>query len=60
MQVHAMVYKENKLEENNDTYWNNFAVKGATLKDHVGRVERSIKTILSRMIHHGIQLLVIL
>ena len=28
--------KETKLEleEKNDTYWNNFAVKGMSLKDH--------------------------
>ena len=44
MQAHARVCEDNKLEElkleeKNDTYWNNFAVEGATLKDHIGRVE---------------------
>ena len=35
MHAHARVYEENiELEEKNDTYWNNFAVKGASLKDH--------------------------
>ena len=28
-----------KLEEKHDAYWNNFAVKGASLKDHMGKVE---------------------
>ena len=27
-----------KLEEKHDAYWNNFAVKGASLKDHMGKV----------------------
>ena len=34
-------------------------VEGATLKDHIGRVEKSIKTIFSRMIHHTIKVLAI-
>ena len=41
MQAHARVHKENKIElkENkNDTYWNNFVVRGVSLKDHIGRV----------------------
>ena len=36
-----------------------FAVKGMSLKDHIGRAERSIKTIFSRMIHYSIKVLVI-
>ena len=36
-----------------------FAVEGASLKDHIGKVERRIKTIFSRMIHHSIKVLVI-
>ena len=65
MQAHARVYKENKSEElklelqKNDTYWNNFAVEGASLKGHIEQVERRIKTIFSRMIHHGIKVLAI-
>ena len=35
MQAHAKVCKENKLEEKSDAYWNNFAVKGMSLKDHI-------------------------
>ena len=31
--------KKIELEENiNDTYWNNFVVRGVSLKDHKGRV----------------------
>ena len=26
------------IEERNDAYWYNFALKGASLKDHIGRV----------------------
>ena len=61
MQAHAKVWEENKLElelEKNDAYWNNFVVEGPSLKDHLGRVEKSIKTIFSRMIHHSIKVLV--
>ena len=54
--------KENKLEleleEKNNAYGNDFAVEGASLKDHIG-VKRHIKTIFSRMIHHSIKALVI-
>ena len=53
-QAHARACKENKLEKN-DTYRNNYAVKGASLKDHIGRVGRSITMIFSRMIHHSIK-----
>ena len=61
MQAHVRVCKENKLEEleKNDVYWNNFVVKGASLKDHIGRVGRHIKMIFSRMIHHSIKVLVL-
>ena len=63
MQAHARVCEENKLEleeelEKNDVYWNNFAVTGTSLKDHIGRMERCIKTMLSRMIHHSIKVLI--
>ena len=37
-QAHARVCKENNELEKNDTYWNNFAVKGMSLKDQIGRV----------------------
>ena len=30
-------------------------VEGVSLKDYIGRVERSIKTIFSKMIHHRIK-----
>ena len=65
MQAHARVCEENKLEELEkkttvkDVYQNNFAVKGTSLKDHIRRVERHIKTIFSRMIHYSIEVLVI-
>ena len=59
MQAHARVCKENKLKEKYDAYRNDFAVKGENLKDHIGRVERHIKTIFSRIIHHSIKVLVI-
>ena len=40
MQARARVCEENKLEyEKNDAYWNNFAVKGVSLNDHIGRGE---------------------
>ena len=32
MQAHARVCKENKSEEQNDAYWNNFVVKGASFE----------------------------
>ena len=35
-------------------------VEGASLKDHIGRVEKSIKMIFSRMIHHRIEVLIII
>ena len=42
-QAHARVCEENKLEEleleKNDAYWINFVVEGASLKDHIKRVE---------------------
>ena len=64
MQAHARVCEENKLELEKkttvkDAYRNNFAVKGTSLKDHIRRVERHIKTIFSRMIHYSIEVLVI-
>ena len=64
MQAHARVCEENKLEleeleKENDTYWNNFSVTGTSLKDDIGRIERRIKTIFSRIVHHSIKVLVI-
>ena len=59
MQTHAQVHKENKLEEWHLLKQNNFVVKGASLKDHIGNMEMRIKTVLSKMIHHSIQALVI-
>ena len=50
--------KVEELEEKNHAYWNNFVVKFASVKDHIGRVEKQIKTIFSRMIHHSIKVLV--
>ena len=58
MLAHARVCKENKLEAKNDAYWNTSAIKGASLKDHIERVETYIKTIFSRMIYHSIKVLV--
>ena len=60
MQAHARVCKENKSKEKNTMPIENFAVKDVSLKDHIGRVERHIKTIFSRMIHHRIKVLVII
>ena len=58
MQAHARVCEENDaLEEKNNTYWNNFAVKVASLKDHNRRVGRRITMIFSRIIHHSIKVL---
>ena len=59
MQAHASVCKENKVEEKTMPIETNFAVRGTSLKDHIGRVERYIKTMISRMIHHSIRVLVI-
>ena len=58
MQAHARICEENKLEleEITNAYWNNFVVKGASLKDHKRRVGRCIKMILLRMIHHSMKL----
>ena len=53
MLAHARVCKENELEEKNIAYWINFVVKGASLKDHIGRVGRHIKMIFSRIVHHS-------
>ena len=60
MQAHARVCEENKLEEleKNDAYWNNFAVTGMSLKYHIERMERCMKMMFSRMIHHIIKVLV--
>ena len=60
MQAHARVCEENIEElEKTRCLLKQFAVKGVSLKDHIGRVERSIKTIFSRMIQHRIKVLVI-
>ena len=62
MQAHAKVYEENKseeLEEQNDAYWNNFALKGTSLKDHIRRVGKRIKMVFSKMIQHSIKVLVV-
>ena len=64
MQVHARVCEENKNEiiriiRKRDTYWNNFVVKGASLKCHIGRVGGHIKMIFSGLIHHNINILVL-
>ena len=50
--------KKNKLEQEITPTENNFAIKGTSLKDHIGRVGRHIKTIFSRMIYHSITVLV--
>ena len=36
MQTHIRVCEKSKLEEENDTYWNNVVVTGVSLKDHIG------------------------
>ena len=60
MQAHARVYIENKRElEKNDTYRNNFMVRGTNLKDHMGRVGKRIEMIISRMIYHNIKVLLL-
>ena len=63
MQAHVSVCKENILEvlfrRKNDTYRNNFAVNGTSLKDHIRRVGRHIKIIFSRLIDHNIKILVL-
>ena len=61
MQAHARVCKENTSEEleKNNAYYNNFAVKGGSLKDHIRRVGTCIKMIFSRKIHHTIKVLVL-
>ena len=55
MQAIVRVCEEN-IEKTTvkDAYWINFVVKDGSLKDHIGRVGRRIKIILSRMIHHSI------
>ena len=65
-QAHARVCEENKLEEleleleeKTTPIETILRLKGASLKDHIGRVEKSIKTIFSRMIHHTIKVLAI-
>ena len=42
-----------------DTYRNNFMVRGASLKDHMGRVGKHIEMIFSRMIYHNIKVLLL-
>ena len=43
LQAYVRVCEENiELEEKNDAYWNHFVVIGASLKDHIGRVEKSV------------------
>ena len=63
MQAHERVCEENKLEleleGKNDAYENNFAVKGASLNDHIRRVGRNIMVIFSRIIHHSMKALVL-
>ena len=60
MQAHVRVCKEN-IEKTTvkDAYRKNFVVKNASLKDHIGRVERRIKMLFSRMIHHNREVLVL-
>ena len=54
MQAHAKLCEENiELEVEEKT------TIETILKDHKRRVERHIKTMLSRMIHHSIKVLII-
>ena len=61
MQAHTRVCEENKreLEKENDAYRNNFMVRSMSLKDHMGRVQKRIKMIFSRMIYHNIKVLLL-
>ena len=59
MQAHARVWEENKLEKNTVKLGRLLKRICASLKDHIRRVERHIKTMFSRMIHHSIKALVI-
>ena len=61
MQAHVRVCEENIEKKTivKDTYRNNFVVKDASLKDHIGRVGRHITMIFSRMILHNIKVLVL-
>ena len=61
MQAQARVCEENKLEleEKTTLIKIKIAVKCVSLKNHVGSVERRIKMIFSRMIHHSIKVLVL-
>ena len=60
MQAHVRLCEEN-IEKTavKDANWNNFVVKDASLKDHIGREGRHIKMIFSRMIHHSTEVLVL-
>ena len=58
-QAHERACENNKLEEENDAYRNNFSLEGGSLKDHIRRVGRRIKMIFSRMIHHSIKVLIL-
>ena len=61
MQAHTRVCEENKreLEKENDAYRNNFMVRSTSLKDHMGRVQKRIEMIFSRMIYHNIKVLLL-
>ena len=59
MQAYARVCEENKLEEKKLCPLKDFAVRGTSLKDYIGRVERHIMMMFPRMIHHRIKVLVI-
>ena len=62
MQAQARVYEENKkelYEKENDTYGNNFMVRGTSWKDHIGRVGKRIEMIFSRMIYYNIKVLLL-
>ena len=63
MQSRASVCKENVIRtiirKRKRRLFNNFVVKGASLKDNIGRVREGIKMIFSRMIHYSIKVLVL-
>ena len=62
-QALARVCEENKLELELRRRKNRCLLivysKGASLKDHIGKVGQRIKTMFSRMSHHSIKVLIL-
>ena len=61
MQAHERVREKNKLEleEKMMPIEIILQLKGVSLKDHIGRMERRTKIIFSRILHHSIKVLVL-